>query len=587
MKHSILPLFAALLTTLCTAAHPVALNEQKPVTISKLPDGTYLVDFGKVAFANIELKPTEKPDGELTVHFGEAFEKGRINRKPPGTVRYHLAKLKIEDLKPVVAAPPADKRNTETKSKQHPPAILTPPEWGVILPFRWIEIEGWKGELKPEHITRRAAFATSWKDSDSHFTSSDETLNQIWELCKYSIKATTFAGVYVDGDRERIPYEADAYINQLCHYYTSYDNDFARRSYDYLINYATWPTEWASHMIFIAHADWMRNGDAEWLAPRYEKLKTKTLLEREGKDGLIQSNKAQIKKGDIVDWPHTERDGYVFTEVNTVVNAFHIKSLRDMADIAEAIGKKDEAENYRKLAAAKLAVFNEKLFNSVTGLYRDGIGTDHSSHHANFFPLAFGLVPADKVDGVLNFLKGKGMDCSVYASQYLMDALFHHGAADKAMQLILADGDRSWKHMLNTGTTITYEAWDQKYKPNQDWNHAWGAAPANLLPRYILGAQPLTPGWDQAIIKPYVANLKHASGKIPTPKGSMEIDWKAEPFTMTVSLPEKMTAKVDIPATHDAKSVRVNGKPVKAKLVNQRWILEEPVSGKVVISLGQ
>ena len=22
-------------------------------------------------------------------------------------------------------------------------------------------------------------------------------------------------------------------------------------------------------------------------------------------------------------------------------------------------------------------------------------------------------------------------------------------------------------------------------KPNQDWNHAWGAAPANLLPRFL------------------------------------------------------------------------------------------------------
>ena len=43
--------------------------------------------------------------------------------------------------------------------------------------------------------------------------------------------------------------------------------------------------------------------------------------------------------------------------------------------------------------------------------------------------------------------------------------------------------------MVESGTTITWEAWDQKYKPNQDWNHAWGAAPANLLPRFVLGAQ--------------------------------------------------------------------------------------------------
>lgn len=39
--------------------------------------------------------------------------------------------------------------------------------------------------------------------------------------------------------------------------------------------------------------------------------------------------------------------------------------------------------------------------------------------------------------------------------------------------------------MIDQGSTITMEAWSLKAKPNQDWNHAWGAAPANLLPRYL------------------------------------------------------------------------------------------------------
>ena len=67
--------------------------------------------------------------------------------------------------------------------------------------------------------------------------------------------------------------------------------------------------------------------------------------------------------------------------------------------------------------------------------------------------------------------------------------------AQKALSLITAPTDRSWRHMVESGATITWEAWDHKYKPNQDWNHAWGAAPANLLPRYLLGAASATPGW--------------------------------------------------------------------------------------------
>ena len=139
-------------------------------------------------------------------------------------------------------------------------------------------------------------------------------LNRIWELCKYSIKATTFAGVYVDGDRERIPYEADAYLNQLSHYATDNDVQMAAPTFDWLMKNGTWPTEWAPHMVFMAHADWMHTGDTDWLSPRYESLKTKTLLNRSGEDGLVRSGNDGSKKHDIVDWPQKERDGYVFTE---------------------------------------------------------------------------------------------------------------------------------------------------------------------------------------------------------------------------------------------------------------------------------
>ena len=68
-------------------------------------------------------------------------------------------------------------------------------------------------------------------------------LNQIWDLCKYSIKATSFTGVYVVGDRERIPYEADAYINQLSHYTTDRENNIAKNTIAYFMEFPTWPTE--------------------------------------------------------------------------------------------------------------------------------------------------------------------------------------------------------------------------------------------------------------------------------------------------------------------------------------------------------
>ncbi len=557
------------------------LVDEAPLKIEKLAGGVVLVDFGRVAFGNVRLLPPSGVNGEVAVHFGEASVKGRIDRKPPGSVRHAVVRVSLTGGVPVIAAPPADKRNT-----QQPAAILTPPEWGVVLPFRWLEIEGWTGEFRPEHVRRRAAFAATWDDQAASFKSSDPMLDRIWELCRYSIKATTFAGVYVDGDRERIPYEADAYLNQLGQYATDRDVQMARDTFDRLMKHPTWPTEWAAHMIFMAHADWMQTGDTGWLAARYEALKPKLLLERAREDGLLVSNGAQVKRDDIVDWPVAERDGFVFKPVNTVVNAFHIRALTLMADMASALGKESDAADYRSREARARKAFLEILFDEAAGKFRDGEGTEHASLHASLFPLAFGLVPEPRRARVAGWVGERGMACSVYAAQYLLEALFENEAGARVLGLITADGDRSWKHMVESGTTITWEAWDQKYKPNQDWNHAWGAAPANLLPRYVLGVKPIEPGWKRALIRPGTGNLTAAEGRIPTPRGPLLVKWRNEgAFRISVKLPEGVMAKVELPASASSRGVFSGGRQVKARREGARWVLDEDVSGTVSLDV--
>lgn len=584
------PAWAVATGVFIATAAPTHLVDEKPVKITQVSPEVILVDFGRAAFGNIRLMPSAGAAGEVQVHFGEKMEKGRIDRKPPGTVRYNNTTVTLSGSQRVIAAPPPDARNTELipTVRPHPPAILTPPEWGVVLPFRWVEIEGWKGELKPEQIVRQTAYASTWDDNAASFESSDAMLNRIWELCRYSIKATTFAGIYVDGDRERIPYEADAYLNQISHYYTDHDKVMARDTINHLLleGNGTWPSEWAPHMVFMVYADWMHTGDTSWMAGRYQALKSKLLLHRKGEDGLIFSGEQDIKKTDIVDWPQKERDGYVFTPRNTVVNAFHLRAMRLMGVLARALGLEEEAKQYEASVAASYAVFQKTFFDADKGLYRDGIDTDHISSHANLYPLAFGLVPESDREKMADWLANRGMRCSVYAAQYLMEGLFENGADSDALALMTAKNDRSWRYMVESGTTISWEAWDMKYKPNQDWNHAWGAAPANLLPRFVLGAEPLEPGWKVGRISPKIGTLKYAKGKVPTKHGPIMISWKNEAaFELSLDLPEGMTAWVDLPASSEAQGVFVNGKSVSASKAKQRWSLKNLVSGSVKIEV--
>ena len=128
------------------------------------------------------------------------------------------------------------------------------------------------------------------------------------------------------------------------------------------------------------------------------------------------------------------------------------------------------------------------------------------------------------------------------------------------------------------------EAWDQHYKTNQDWNHAWGAAPANLLPRFVLGAQPLTPGWKRALVQPHPGPLEQANGKVPTALGPISIAWKnSSGFTLSLALPPGMSAQVEIPASENSTGVAVNGKLVQAKHEGQWWVLEKDILGNAIV----
>ncbi|MEO3828963.1 hypothetical protein [Actinomadura sp. B10D3] len=94
---------------------------------------------------------------------------------------------------------------------------------------------------------------------------------------------------------------------------------------------------------------------------------------------------------DLVDWPVSNRDGYVFTEVNTVVNACQYAAFTAMADIADVLGKTADARSWRGRAGRLAAAMRENLLDASNGRFLDGVGTTHSAQHATAYPVALGV----------------------------------------------------------------------------------------------------------------------------------------------------------------------------------------------------
>jgi hypothetical protein len=586
-----------------TARYPLATTTVQPLRVLLKGRGHYFVDFGRAAFGTVELTLTSPATGhEVEVHLGEVpAGSDSIEREPGGTRRYRMMKLKLnEGTHTYRVAITPDRRNTGRN------AIKMPKDVGEVMPFRYCEIVNCPSPLNASKI-RQIAVHYPFDETASRFQSSNNVLNDVWDLCKYSIKATSFCGVYVDGDRERIPYEADAYINQLCHYGVDREYTMARYTHEYLMTRPTWPTEWILHSVLMAWADYLYTGDRDSIAHYYDDLTAKTLLALAREDGLISTQTGLVtdevlksihfngRLRDIVDWPHGnilglqggygETDDFEFKPINTVVNAFHYRALVVMSRMARDLGKSADAERFAHAAARVKKSFNEKLLDKNKGIYVDGEGTTHSALHANMFPLALGLVPADYVASVAEFIKSRGMVCSVYGSQYLLEALYEAGEGDYALHLMTdRSTDRSWPHMIyDVGTTITLEAWDNKYKPNQDWNHAWGAAPANIIPRCLMGIQPLEPGFARVRIKPQVGSLTSGSFDQPTVRGTIHADFQSVPgesFTLNVALPANVEATVYLPRLDSASTaVTMDDRTIQGTMTGQFVAIKNVGSG--------
>lgn len=119
----------------------------------------------------------------------------------------------------------------------------------------------------------------------------------------------------------------------------------------------------------------------------------------------------------------------------------------------------------------------------------------------------------------------------------------HGGAVDAAKTF--------WGAMLDLGATTFWESFDLEKSKNAvpidqivpegridahaDFGdhcykglrhslcHGWASGPAPFAGRYILGVNPIEPGFKKVSVKPDIANFKYIHGTFPTPHGDIEV----------------------------------------------------------------
>lgn len=525
----------------------IVITRVKPERIEKRGEEWHWIDFGKDAFGTLELSCFSETERTIEICLGEKIDsEGHLVEAEMGAPtcnrRFRRINLRLKPGKHTYRLElprPYQGDGYQQKGYDCAKGVPCDPELGEIMPFRYCEIRGLRETLGENSVAQLMAHAP-FDDSAADFTCSDERLNNVWEFCKHTIKATTCFGVYVDGDRERLPYAGDAWVNQLSHFCLDTNYEVASNTIEWFCEKGTsWCYEFQMIVPQLAWHYYLYSGDKELLRKYYDLFKTMTLADLTRSDGMLVTGNRLEKHplidiirprngwfDDVIDWPINMRDGYEIGSINTTANSFHFSALRVVANIAECLGENGDAAMFRDKSRIVSRRMREVLMNRVSGLFVDSEGSLHSSIHANMMPLAHGAVKPQEAKEMIEFLESKGMACSVWGAQFLLEALCLGGKSELALKLLTADDERSWLGMLRAGATMTMEAWSDEDKPNQDWNHAWATSPTNIISRYFMGVRPLAPGYRKAMINPQPGGLEYAKISVPTIHGPINVEFE-------------------------------------------------------------
>ena len=568
-----------------------------PASIKKLGEGKYLVDLGKTYAGMPRIRFAGGTPGTVVSMRGADLlgESGEIAKdaKSQSTLMEYRAILDGGAF------------------------VFEPVEY---LGMRYFQLDNAPMPVTPENfsfVVRHSRLDAAASD----FSSSDTTLNAVWELMKHSILTCAQeefvdtptrekGGFLLDGAVQSavaMPVFGERVLTQraLSEFLRSMEQHWSKPEDRGRIN-AVYPNkdgardipDFTQAFVVWAWTYYQETGDRGFLRESYAKLKDvadQVARHIDPATGLVTNltGGSGAYKFGIVDWPVSMRFGYdMNTAARTVINGWAYADFDLIAKIAGELGEDADQAAYRARAEALKAAINTRLL-SPAGVYIDGLSAEgapsrHASQHANMFPLAFGIVPEERRAAVIEVVKRKGMSVGMVTVSWLVRALGESGQGEALLDLLTNAKQPGWARSLARGATATWESWDAD-ETGDSLSHAWGAAGLEGHVRYVLGIRPLAPQYEKVLIKPlyFGAKLTWARGRIATDRGAIAVEWKrgADGYELRVDLPVNITATVEIPAgPADEPVLRLDGVPVGFSRVGDRLVVPALGSGEHVLA---
>lgn len=360
------------------------------------------------------------------------------------------------------------------------------------------------------------------------FNSSNERLNEIWEVGAYTVHLNMQEYLWDGIKRDRLVWLGDVHPEVMTINNVFGDQEVVRKSLDFgrdTTPLPGWMNGMSSYSLWwiITHKDfYLYNGDINYLKEQqpYMTALIKHIITKIDKDG-----KENLDGGRFLDWPTSENPDVIHSGLQAL-------TLMTMQAGKEISGWLDDAE------------LNKMCSDAITLLEKHKAQNYDNKQAAALLSLS-GMQSADEASQTI--LKKGANDFATFYGYYMLEALALDNKYNEAMNII----SDYWGAMLDLGATTFWENFNYEERHNAigiddmpdttKFNihsdsgdhcyiglraslcHGWASGPTSWLTKYVLGIHVVEPGSKTIRITPHLGDLEFADGTFPTPYGVVSV----------------------------------------------------------------
>ena len=480
--------------------------------------------------------------------------------------------------------------------------------------YQYVQIDGYPSELTADDVTCYRV-SNDMEDTGT-FESSDELFNKMHQMMITTMK-NNMQGKPTDtpvwekngwlGDAnvalETMTYNF-GFVNMLKQFVETMED--CQNEFDNVPNMV--PTQgWGNdntvvwNSIFVFGVDQMIDtyGNESYLYEQYDAMRKLALkdIEESRKNGWTWSD------GQLADWvspmgqgdddqdlPYSESPSEGSGICGTAF-AYHLLDV--MADLADRMGKTEDAAEYRAAMEKMYKAFNEKFYDAENQIYRTLTWSQQQNRSryrqtSQLVPLAYGMVPEEYKDGVLtnlvNDIKDKNyhLDTGCVGSKFILPVLTENEYADVAYKVAQQKSYPSWGFMADRGTSL-WEMWETT---SRSLGHYFLGTYDEWFYKGVGGIKDMQDGYKTVTIEPALnESLTYAKAGVNTVRGQLQSNWTLNEGqgVFDIQVPVGTTAEIILPNS-EKEQITCNGQALSENLDGIHGVRVE--NGKVHIQAG-